>query len=127
MKKIILRIGDPSQNGHNMSETFTFMSNKTEDEITKAYYESCELTGLTFTENNHVFKVKYTHKEYRDRKVCVEYEDSLPSKLAVKILADYGIFVLPEDCVYEDWDYIEHEDLIDMFLKFVGLSLPGFE
>lgn len=127
MRKIIIRIGDPSKDGHNMSETYTFMSNKTEEEITKAYYESCKLTGLTFTSNNPEFKLSWKNKEYKDRKVCVDYEETLPSELAVNILKDFGINILPEDCTYADWDYIEHEEFIDIFLKFVSLSLTGFE
>ncbi len=129
--KVKLTIGDGSSDGHGKSEVFVYDSNKTVEEIRQAYKDSCKLTGLSFNHNQDYTELKldWQHPEYNDRKIATEYDSNTISKLAEKILLTYGIDVWEgfdkeyfeeDDIVYIDG--VEH--FIDLWLKFVRLSLP---
>ena len=118
-----MEVGDPSQNGHNKSVTVYFTSNKSNKELNDAYLKSCDLTGLVFDRNTNLVingvKLNWQHPEYNDRTICVEYESFEISDLAISILKNYGIQTKKEDL---DVDY-----LIELFFKFIKLSLLDFE
>lgn len=120
--KLKMEIGDPSKDGHNQSKDIYFFSNKTTKEITKAYYESCKLTGLVWKSNQNPIvdgkEINWKHPDYKDRLLFVEYEQFELSKLAKIILESHGIDANGEwnsDCV------------IDLFHDFIKLSLPDLE
>ena len=121
--KLKMNVGDPSQNGHNQSETVYFISNKSIKELNEAYLKSCQLTGLVFDGTiNLVFdgvKLDWRHPEYKDRTICVEYESFEISDLAISILQNHGIETKKDDL---NVDY-----LVELFFKFIKLSLVDFE
>ena len=121
--KLKMNVGDPSQNGHNKSETVYFMSNKTAKELKKAYLESCKLTGLVFDGNTTPIvdgvELDWRHIAYNDRAICIEYESFEISDLATSILQNHGIETKQDDL---DVDYF-----VELFFKFIKLSLVDFE
>lgn len=123
MSKFKIEIGDPSKNGHNQSEERIINSNKTIEEVRKAYDKSCLLTGLVFTSNKDIIvnneKLNWQNNEYSDRNICTEYESYDTSELAQNILKEYGI---------ENPNIDGNVDsLVDIFLEFIKLSLSDFE
>lgn len=122
MYEFKIEMGDPSNDGHGISEKYNIICNKSTEEIVEAYKKACAKTGLTFTENDSYHgKYDYRHPEYRDRKVCVEYEDSQISKLAIKILNENGIKI-SEDC-----DYLDPDEFLSLFMDFITIILPDLK
>ncbi len=134
MNKLKLTIGDWSEDGHNHYEVFVYESNKTVEEIQQAYKDSCKLTGLSFNggEDYTGLELHWNHPEFEARKIAVKYQDSEISKLAEEILKAHGIDV------WEGFDLTAFEEgenapvdgvthFIDLWLKFVKLSLPDLE
>jgi len=119
--KFKIPVGDPSGDGHSQCEYFIIESNKSQEEIKEAYNKSCELTGLVFTENKDIVvngeKLDWQHPEYKNRKICVDFESYEASNLAKEILKNYNI----------DGDVDGTDGLLDIFLEFIKLSLPNFE
>jgi len=117
--KLKMKIGDPSKDGHNQSETVIFYSNKSSKEITEAYYKSCDLTGLVWKSNQkpkiNGEEISWQHPEHYDRLMFVEYEQYELSELAKSILESHGIDASGE------WD---SDCIIDLFHDFIRLSLP---
>ena len=127
---ILMQLGDPSKDGHNEHEDFYFKSNKSRQVIEEAYKKCCEKTGLVFTSNTDVVvdgqKLNWQHPEYKDRCICIDYEDSHLSDLAVNILKSFNIDVDKYvDTSYQN--YIEAGNLICLFLEFIKIELPDFE
>ena len=121
--KLKMNVGDPSKNGHKQNVTVYFTSNKSTEELKEAYSESCKLTGLVFDGNTNPIvngvELNWQHPEYADRTICVEYESFEISNLAVSILQSHGIQTKKDDL---DVDY-----LVELFFKFIKLSLLDFE
>lgn len=121
MSKFKIYLGDPSDDGHGKFDFFIIESNKTTKEIEQAYTQSCELTGLTFTENSPIIvngkEIDWQDPEYDDRRICVEYESYNPSDLAWSILNEHGIE--KQECYKESF--------VHLFLKFIKLSLKDLE
>lgn len=128
--KVKLEIGDPSGDGHKQHETFIFESNKTVQEIRKAYKDSCKLTGLSFNHNQDFtgLNLAWNHPEHDDRQIYVEYESTGISRLAEEILLKHGIDVwkgYDEDIDHEEECEIDGADhFVELWTKFVQLSLP---
>lgn len=122
MYKFIIETGDPSGDGHSQGDRVLVKSNKTMSSVMSAYKESAEMTGLVFQENETVSiggkKLDWKHPEYKQRRVCVDYQDSSPSELAYKILIEHGI---------EEFEVYGSESLVSLFMEFVKLSLPDLE
>lgn len=123
MGKIIFRIGDSSGDGHSQVEVIVLNCNKTAQEIEEAYPLSCKLTGLVFTENTSVIveekEIDWKHYEYNDRRICVDYENSEISDLAIEILKNFEIELKEND--------VSPSGLLDLFMKFIKLSIPDLE
>lgn len=131
MNKVKLSIGDWSQDGHNIYDVFVYDANKTVSEIRQAYKDSCKLTGLSFNHNQDYTELNlpWNHPESKKRKIATEYEDSTISKLAEEILLTHGIDVWEgfDRAVFEPTDVVHidgAEHFIELWLKFVRLSLP---
>jgi len=84
---VTLVLGDPSHDGHNQEEKFTYKSNYSESDIRKAYRESCEKLGFDFSST-----------------CCSDYEDATIRKRYVDILVKHDILYLPKhedgECYY---------------------------
>ena len=122
---IKLCTGDPSNDGHGMTDVYYFRCNYSTDQIRQAYKEACIKTGLTFTTNNE-FGFKWDHPEYKDRQICVEYEQCKVSELAEKILEENGIN-LEKYLQEEEFRWIDIDNLITLFLDFIKIILPDLE
>jgi hypothetical protein len=133
--KVKLLIGDWSGDGHGKSESIIFETNKTVEEIQQAYKDSCKLTGISFNHNEDYtgLNLKWNHPEYKDRKICTEYDSYEISRLAEKILKEHGIDVWEgfDEDAYDREDELAPVDGVDHFtelwVKFVKLSLPDLE
>ena len=122
---IKLCTGDPSGDGHGMTDVYYFKCNYSTEQIRQAYKEACTKTGLTFTTNND-FGFKWGHPEHNDRQICVEYEQYHISKLAEKIFKENGID-LENYLEEEESGWIGVDNLVILFLDFIKIILPDLE
>ena len=118
----ILPLGDPFGEGHRDSTNVLIRSNKTSFQIIRAYEQSCNKTGLTFTRNNTISTsegiIDHKHPEYEDRNICTQYGDHTLSDLASSILKKHGINLE----VYGD-----HIELINLFMEFIKIHLKDLK
>ena len=113
-----LAIGDWSQDGHNQCKDILYSVNKSVEEIQNAYRASCKLTGVQF------------HYDYSKEKLCVacEYEDRVVTAEVIDRLAPY--FDIKSFCLAESgdvWFVYDPEVFANLIMKFISLSLDGFE
>jgi hypothetical protein len=117
--KFKIPVGDASGDGHEKCETFVLECNYSLDDITKAYEDSCELTGVDFD-------------GYGPLSIATEYEDSSISEMAENALKKHGLDVR------SDYEYYkEHPDqelcidgpkhFIKVLMGFIKISLPDLE
>lgn len=131
--KFKVNIGDWSGDGHSQNEQFIIESNHSVDELQKAYKKSCKLTGIQFNRNEDYTGLKpetYPHEEYDSRLVCTEYEESIISPLALKILKKFKVPLPEQDEEIEEEEkyYAEGpEKFLNILMNFIGLSLKGLE
>ncbi len=107
---IILRLGDPSEDGHGKTCEFNYVFNKSKDEIFSAYKEGAKKIGFDLI-----------------NEVAIEYEDATLDEARFKKLKGAGF-----DCSYiyteedaESVKYVNEEDYISIFLFFVKEGDPS--
>lgn len=130
-----ITIGDWSDDGHEKSENFVFISNKTTEELQKAYLASCNKTGYTFDTN-----VKLTGGVAPKERLLNAYEDRFLSPEAIDDLITFGLpnprdkdEMGAEHHMFED----EYDDLhgqvffpegcFHLVMWFISVSLPDLE
>jgi len=128
MNKFYVVIGDWSGDGHDRSEKFLFMSNKTVEEMQQAYKDSCKLTGIQFNHNENYTDHKNGYGNWWQ--VCTEYEDGTIKKDALEVLKEHGckpeLFMdsYDDDDDDDDFTYLDPEGIARLIVWFIGLSLP---
>ena len=115
---IILRLGDPSDDGHGKTCEFNYVFDKSKDDIFAAYKEGVEKIGFDFI-----------------NEVAVEYEDSSLDDDSFRKLKEAGF-----DCSHfynnghmdnhdegdaEYVNFLNEEDYISIFLFFVKVGDPS--
>lgn len=122
--KFKITIGDWSDDGHGKSDEIIFESNATLKEMQDAYRQSCRTTGIQFHGYDH-------RNDYSNGiEICVNYEDSSPPIKAVDIMIAYGIIDISEygdDFDKEDFYFDGGEEFAEYIMKFIGISIPGFQ
>lgn len=114
--KVKISIGDWSKDGHNQYEEFVFESNKTVQQIRQAYKDSCELTGLSFNDNENYTGLDLGYST--DRQIATNYGEYKLSNLAKEVLTKFNI----DYSKYEDNG--EPEIFLNLLVDFIKLSLP---
>lgn len=107
--QIKITLGDKSRDGHGLTETFFFESNRTAAEVAEAYRAGMKKLKWDFGAN-----------------VCAEYEDSVITHRQIKPLLDAGYRYEGYDEVIdpdEELD-VDGEWFVDMFLFIVKLGDP---
>lgn len=115
--KFCFELGDPSADGHGISEKIFVESNVELDILEKAYEDSCKKTGINFKD------------------ICSDYEDNtLPYEVQRKFI-ELGC---PMKEIFE-WDdeeaeeileseeddiYLDEEPFVKLLMWFIGLSIP---
>jgi len=136
MKEFKFAIGDWSGDGHEKTDNVHFKSNKTADEIRKAYWDSCIHTSIAFHNQDLTTFDAYNRmsKDIPVEKIKFRllhnYEDTLIPAAAMKILYANGLSnKLFEDGPNEGGDqYIMNaEELSELLLWFISISLDDFE
>ena len=108
---IILKYGDCSGDGHNISDSTAIKSNKTVADLQEAYQNGTQIVGFDFKET-----------------VAVEYEDSSLTEDQAIALQDAGIDLTEFDDYNEDLDAIKimDEEFVEVYLKICQLGDPDF-
>lgn len=119
MNKMYLVLGDWSDDGHGKYEKILLLSNKPVSEVQQAYKDSCRLTGLSFNGNKHYTGLNRTWHEAEEHEICTDYEDYELNETCKRILKEYGIEI--------DEDFICMDSFVQLWIKFVKLSLPDLE
>ena len=135
INKMILVMGDWSDDGHCHSDNFGFEANKTVEEIQAAYKQSCKTTGISFNHNED-----YTERDY-DYSIKKHYY-AATNYMAPFVYSEFYATCVAFDCPYLDRFYqakyqmdtvymFDNADsfrhFIDMWWWFVKLSLPDLE
>lgn len=113
-----LTLGDPSGDGHKVTDTVLFETDVSLDKIREAYAASCRLTKIQFHSGSNLTGEKYDWQTIDEFSVCTEYEVHGLTKTCIKILAQFGITKI------EDADYLGAEDFAKLLIAFIKLSAP---
>ena len=122
-----LELGDWSEDGHKISESFLFDCNYDIHKIRQAYKDSCKKLGVGFNCNEDYTGLGLGCRS--ERLIWTEYQESEISETAFEILNNFGCFkevdFYKEDGVYYKCDKISREDVQNHF----GLNtdLVGWE
>ena len=121
-----LVFGDWSDDGHGKSEEFVIKSNKTVEAAREAYRASCLLTGFQLhgSGDDNFTGIEFTYENEDDYQLCNNYEKNKPSQRILDILIELKY---PGAANLTTAEGIYSEELRDILLWFIGLSLPGFE
>lgn len=121
-----LVFGDWSDDGHKQSEEFVIQSNRTVAECQEAYRASCKLTGFQLhgSGDDNFTGLEYTYENEEDYELCNNYEKARPSQRIIDIMTEHK-YPKAGQLSTEEGIYID--ELKDILLWFIGLSLPGFE
>ena len=106
MYKISLTYGDPSADGHGISETDYYTTNYSLKKIVEAVAKTEATLGFTF-----------------DRDVCCEYEDCSLTVAQAQAFTDVGINV--SDYSEDDGEYVC--DFTGLYLAVAKVNLPDLE
>jgi len=117
--KVKLTLGDWSEDGHEKSIEYIYLSNYPVEKIRQAYKDSCKLTGISFNHDEDYTGLALTYGS--DRQVWTGYEDSGISDTAYAILSKFGIIAENDDI---DPDFINPGEGADIIMKFISLSMP---
>jgi hypothetical protein len=133
-----ITIGDWSDDGHEHKENFVFVSNKTTEELQKAYFASCNKTGYTFDTNVNV-NGNITPKA----RLLNSYEDNWLSPEVVDDLMTFGLpdprgeesflEIISGEKMYDDEFDDEKgqvffpEGCFHLVMWFISISLPDLE
>ena len=120
MKKIKLVIGDWSKDGHSQSEEVFINCNKTKEELNAYYRKSCLLAKVQFTENENLTGLELDWQVFNKHKILVEYGRNTITDFQKDLLIQAGI--KEEDLIAD-----EASSLVNLFLKFIKLTLPDLE
>ena len=118
-----LELGDWSEDGHKISESFLFDCNYDIHKIRQAYKDSCKKLGVGFNCNEDYTGLGLGCRS--ERLIWTEYHESEISETAFEILNNSGCFkevdFYKEDGVY----YIEErKDCAKLIMNFIALSMP---
>lgn len=118
-----LELGDWSEDGHKISESFLFDCNYDIHKIRQAYKDSCKKLGVGFNCNEDYTGLGLGRRS--ERLIWTEYQESEISETAFEILNNSGCFkevdFYKEDGVY----YIEErKDCAKLIMNFIALSMP---
>lgn len=118
-----LELGDWSEDGHKISESFLFDCNYDIHKIRQAYKDSCKKLGVAFNYNEDYTGLGLGYRS--ERLIWTEYQESEMSETAFEILNNSGCFkevdFYKEDGVY----YIEErKDCAKLIMNFIALSMP---
>ena len=85
-----LELGDWSEDGHKISESFLFDCNYDIHKIRQAYKDSCKKLGVAFNYNEDYTGLGLGHRS--ERLIWTEYQESEMSETAFEILNNSGCF-----------------------------------
>lgn len=121
MNKVKLVLGDWSGDGHSVSNTYIFNTNKSVEEIQQAYKDSCKLTGIQFNDCKDYTRLglNWDHPELKWRRICVDYEESTLHHKTIEVLKGFGINIEEHDtnCLHDS-------NFKRILIDFIRLSLP---
>ena len=119
-----LELGDWSEDGHKISESFLFDCNYDIHKIRQAYKDSCKKLGVTFNYNEDYTGLGLGYRS--ERLIWTEYQEASMSETAFEILDNAGCF---EDIEYrksDDGYYLNgSKDSARLIMKFISLSMPN--
>lgn len=107
---IILRLGDPSEDGHGKTCEFNYVFNKSKDEIFSAYKEGAKKIGFDLI-----------------NEVAVEYEDRIIAEKHLKKLKKKGFNLVNLENIEENFSggiSLSDKDFVRIFLFFVEVGDP---
>jgi hypothetical protein len=111
MNKLKLIIGDYSGDGHEKSETFYFLSNRTSSEIKEIIEKSNQLTGIDF---EHLFSY-YEQYELTEEQISTLEEKGIDFSKVIKY--SYDEFTEERD------EYgFSTDDAVNLFMEYLKLS-----
>jgi hypothetical protein len=111
MNKLKLRIGDYSGDGHEKSETFYFLSNRTSSEIKEIIEKSNQLTGIDF---EHLFS-DYEQYNLTEEEISTLEEKGIDFSKVIKYF--YDSFTKERD------EYgFSTDDAVNLFMEYLKLS-----
>ncbi len=98
--------GDSGGDGHGQSDDFYFKTNYPIKDIEAAYEKSCKDSSVNFGE------------------ICQEYGDSSIDEDVLKKLKKFGVDITKDE-IEEFSDYVGSNDLIELIIKFIKVSMPS--
>jgi len=108
---IILRLGDPSDDGHGKTCEFNYVFDKSKDDIFAAYKEGAKKIGFDFI-----------------NEVAVDYEDRIIAGKHLKKLKKEGFNLFNLENMEEKFSEgvsLTEKDFVSIFLFFVGVGDPS--
>lgn len=133
LKKLVkLTLGDWSDDGHGKTDTIIYLSNKSVEEIRKAYKASCKKTKIRLDHETAIGINAADFETAQKHSVASEYEDGDLTKFHIDTLTPFGFSV---DKVFKGLEYEIDDDgstylypdtMAALFVWFVKLSLPDW-
>jgi len=127
MNTMYIDLGDPSNDGHGMTEKILVESNKTHKQILKAYKASCKKTGVSFNNNDDFTGIDRNWEVADNYRLCTDYEDHGMHKEFEEIILQHGCTLLDDIEKYQGEYYLDSKTFVELFMWFVSLSLKDFE
>jgi hypothetical protein len=118
--KLMITIGDWSEDGHCKSERYGLISNYDVETIQEAYKKSCKLTQISFC---RVDEFDFGGNNDEDwRYICVEYGDDKIEPMAIAILNQYNLL---KSLNIDSTNELYHPSIFaSLIMQFISLSMP---
>lgn len=116
--KIKIPIGDWSDDGHGDCEYYKILSTHSVEDLRKAYYKSEKLTRLTFRHDYN--------EEFISPPICTDYQNPYLTEEHIVVMKKYGYDSSHLFDSYSKKYLVEPDNMKDIILWFIGLSLEDF-
>ena len=108
-------LGDWSDDGHRKKETVIIESNKSVEELQKAYRKSYKLTKLSFDSDSGGFAEQ-------ELQICTMADENQLTPETIKILEKFKCPLL-QKLKKEDYQFWDYDLFVELLMWFIGLSI----
>lgn len=119
MYKITFKLGDPSNDGHKMTEEYHILITHPILEVQKAYDKATEILGWDYLET--------VCTDYGDHYLYYKYYNDINNKLNIDISKCLPYSDSLEDLEKDGHCYLETDSFVEIYFEIISSQLKDFE